>query len=1122
VPWIQRREITRYLEAFDFSGLFTDATIGWDWPEGGASLNVPTKDGFLKLEVVAEKRGVKVLKIPPNKDGKIPPSTDRRTLEKAIRLVAAEHLLISTDAAKTQQIWQWTQHTSGKPISFREIVWQKGKANELLIQKLSSIAFTLDEEEGLDITGVVQRLSDQLNRDTVTKRFYDNFKKQKDAFAKFIEGLGDKDILAHYTSLMLNRIMFCYFLQRKGFLDGDRDYLRNRLASIQDELGEGQFHSFYRSFLRRLFHEGLGCHVESREPDFAKLIGKVPYLNGGIFDEHPIERAHPELTIPDEAFEKVFAFFDQYDWHLDERPIASGSEINPEILGYVFEKYTNQKEMGAYYTKEDITEYISKNCILPFLFNAVGKKLPDTIWELLQEDPDRYIYEAVRRGAPATLADWEASLPENIRGGLRPESLDTVVELDTPVTTLELRKDWNTPTPASHRLPTEIWRETIARHQRYYDLKEKLENGAITSIDDFITHNLDIRQFAQDVVESADASLLLAFFKALKNVSVLDPTCGSGAFLFAALEILQPLYLACLERMRVIIADWRSADESHPNWEKEIGAILDQAAAHPNEAYYINKTIIVHNLYGVDIMEEAVEICKLRLFLKLAAQLEPGQAVEPLPDIDFNVRSGNTLVGYASKTEIKKAVENDSSLIQQEDDLEQALMIGVTSDSHLYQTIIEQAEDADRAFQRFHALQEDTQTKPADFRSAKKKLNRILDILREQLDHFLAADYDLKNIKSDAKLQAWQKSHQPFHWFIEFYGIMNAGAFNVIIGNPPYVELKKLKQPPPRGYKTTESGNIYALVMERCLALGAKTSLQGFIVPVSSISTDRYSTLQEILSNKHHYYASFDDRPSGLFDGLEHIRLTIHLLSHKPQANRKNSTRYHKWYSSERETIFQTLCYASEVKTQIRWASSKASSVIEKEILTNLSKNGRPLKELTSRRADHQINYSRKVGNFLQVLDFQPSVVDGQGNSRPPSEFKSLFFEEKFEAVSALASLNSSLFYWFITLISDCRHVNKREVDAIPIPTATHAKKHFKSILPKKVKSLMDSLVETSKTKSMTFKHDELTIQCIIPKYSKSIIDQIDILLAAHYGFTEAELDFIINYDIKYRMGLGS
>ena len=69
---------------------------------------------------------------------------------------------------------------------------------------------------------------------------------------------------------------------------------------------------------------------------------------------------------------------------------------------------------------------------------------------------------------------------------------------------------------------------------------------------------------------------------------------------------------------------------------------------HPSERYFILKSIVLNNLYGVDIMEEAVEICKLRLFLKLVAQLESYEQIEPLPDIDFNIRAGNTLVGFTS------------------------------------------------------------------------------------------------------------------------------------------------------------------------------------------------------------------------------------------------------------------------------------------------------------------------------------------------------------------------------------------------------------------------------------------------------------------------------------------
>ena len=83
---------------------------------------------------------------------------------------------------------------------------------------------------------------------------------------------------------------------------------------------------------------------------------------------------------------------------------GNDNEINPDVLGYIFEKYINQKQMGAYYTKEDITEYIGKNTILPFLLDSARNRCKsafdgaNSVWTHLQQEPDRYIYPAVRHG----------------------------------------------------------------------------------------------------------------------------------------------------------------------------------------------------------------------------------------------------------------------------------------------------------------------------------------------------------------------------------------------------------------------------------------------------------------------------------------------------------------------------------------------------------------------------------------------------------------------------------------------------------------------------------------------------------------------------------------------------
>ena len=141
-------------------------------------------------------------------------------------------------------------------------------------------------------------------------------------------------------------------------------------------------------------------------------------------------------------------------------------------------------------------------------------------------------------------------------------------------------------------------------------------------------------------------------------MTILDPTCGSGAFLFAALNILEPLYNSCLSRMEDYLKSGISLNKFVRRMFEDELELIDN---HLNKQYYIYKTIILNNLYGVDIMKEATETAKLRLFLKLVSTANPnyGKAnigIEPLPDIDFNIKCGSSLVGYATKQEVDKGL----------------------------------------------------------------------------------------------------------------------------------------------------------------------------------------------------------------------------------------------------------------------------------------------------------------------------------------------------------------------------------------------------------------------------------------------------------------------------------
>ena len=1114
---MNKPRIQQHLRDFNFRQLFIEG-LGWDHPPAPAEIIVDGQP--YTLPAIAHKRGMVAFQFSAPDGERLPAYALRRKIEQQITRTAHEHLIIFTDAARTTQIWQWVKREPGKPTACREHTLYRNQSGEALIQKLENIAFTLAEEETLTLVDVIAGAGKGFDVQRVTKRFYDQFKKEHARFLTFVEGIDVAADRAWYGSVMLNRLMFVYFIQRKGFLDGDPHYLRHRLQRCQEEKGRDKFYSFYRYFLLRLFHEGLGG--KARSPELQDLLGRIPYLNGGFFEPHIIEQTYGRIQIPDRAFERIFDYFDQYQWHLDERPLRDDNEINPDVLGFIFEKYINQKQMGAYYTQEDITGYMSRNTIIPFLFDAARKTCKPAfagdhaVWQLLQADPDRYIYPAIKHGIKL---DIHSQPPTPLKAPLPlPPEIERGVDVTRP-NLIERRKAWNKPAPPEYALPTEIWREVVARRQRYAELHTKLANGEVRDINDLVTLNLDIVQFAQDVLRNCDRpELLRAFWRALEKISVLDPTVGSGAFLFAALNILKPLYEACLERMEAFVGDLdRSGEKHRPEKFSDFRAVLARVGAHPNADYFILKAIILNNLYGVDIMEEATEICKLRLFLKLAAQVEPDPAkdnfgIEPLPDIDFNIRAGNTLVGYATADEVRRAFKEEAGG-------QGKLLLGESSSA--YKRFEENVELADRAFRQFREMQTERGMDSSQFASAKVTLRKQMKALEDELNKYLASDYGVKANDKVAR-EKWLTSHCPFHWLVEFYGIVSGGGFDVIIGNPPYVELNALEGYRIRNYRCEDAGNLYALVMERCESLGSKNGRQGFIVPVSSISTDRYSPLQQLVLRREDCFSSFDDRPSRLFEGLEHIRLTIHILGRQVQTPIHVSTRYNKWSADERTILFEKLTFARSEPAIVDGSVPKLCSPLEQSIIDKLRAQKRVLSSFYSRSGRHRIFYSRKVGYFLQVLDFEPRVLDGKGRRRPPSEFKELVFQNEDQAKLALCCLNANLFYWFITVFSDCRHVNKREVDAMPIDLSALSVSKDKSELLSLADSLMADLQQNSVNRTMTFQHDTLTVQCIYPKASKPIIDRIDHVLARHYGFTAEEQDFVVNYDIKYRLSLSA
>jgi hypothetical protein len=267
--------------------------------------------------------------------------------------------------------------------------------------------------------------------------------------------------------------------------------------------------------------------------------------------------------------------------------------------------------------------------------------------------------------------------------------------------------------------------------------------------------------------------------------------------------------------------------------------------------------------------------------------------------------------------------------------------------------------------------------------------------------------------------------------------------------------------------------------------------------------------------------ATFDDRPAKLFDGLQNCRSAIVILQHgvRAQQGRIWSSGYRRWAGECRDLLFPLTAF-----TQI------GAGLLEQD---QFPKMAAPLQALTLGKAfakcnpplsrsisphptEHVVFYQESARYWLKATVGIPYYAKN-GRVGAPAHGRYLFLADEARARSTCAILNSSLFYIYFISYGDCFHVSENLVTRLPIPSGALSDRKL-SVLGGKLMRDLNRHAErkTIETKSAdSIRYDEFRVG-----QSKAIIDEIDHVLARHYGFTEEELDFIINYDVKYRMGV--
>jgi len=378
---------------------------------------------------------------------------------------------------------------------------------------------------GLQPLTIQSKHDEAFDVEAVTKQFFEEYK----AIFRILEDDLKKQVKDHtwahdYSLQFLNRCMFIYFIQRKGWLGNDRDFLSSFWKTYQ----RSSQNSFVDNWLKVLFFEAFNNKFHGGHDYFPaeirEALSLAPYLNGGLFTESRLDQEH-KATISDRRFEQILRFLERYNFTIaEDSPLDKEVAVDPEMIGKVYESLVNvseevdeRGEAGIFYTPRTEIDLMCRLSLVDHLANHLGNERKELLNQLVFAlEPDEKT-DADRAVAGANL--W----------------------------------------------PT---------------LNERL-----------------------------------------RDITVLDPACGSGSFLVGILNILDDL-------------------------QERANRQLDITEA----SYELKKRIIGQSLYGVDVMEWACHVAELRLWLALIIDVdftreELHVSREPLlPHFSFKVRCGDSLV----------------------------------------------------------------------------------------------------------------------------------------------------------------------------------------------------------------------------------------------------------------------------------------------------------------------------------------------------------------------------------------------------------------------------------------------------------------------------------------------
>jgi len=264
---------------------------------------------------------------------------------------------------------------------------------------------------GLQPLTIQSKHDEAFDVEAVTKQFFEEYK----AIFRILEDDLKKQTKNHtwahdYSLQFLNRCMFIYFIQRKGWLGNDHDFLVSFWKTYQ-HAGQPQ-NSFVNNWLKVLFFEAFNDKFHGGHsyfpPEIKEALSLAPYLNGGLFTENKFDQEN-EANITDRRFEQILRFLERYNFTIaEDSPLDKEVAVDPEMIGKVYESLVNvseevdeRGEAGIFYTPRTEIDLMCRLSLVDHLANHLGHERKELLYQLIfslepgeKTDADRAVAEA--------------------------------------------------------------------------------------------------------------------------------------------------------------------------------------------------------------------------------------------------------------------------------------------------------------------------------------------------------------------------------------------------------------------------------------------------------------------------------------------------------------------------------------------------------------------------------------------------------------------------------------------------------------------------------------------------------------------------------------------------------